>query len=123
MTFVFTFFTITLRFLSATERDCSYRDLAEIARKPHSLVIVLSSCNFHDLRIKIARCLRTLFGQNDHLKSRFDLTISVRCPYRDRAIQQTCDVSTGYVLTIFRNLSKGGVIQDRRGYDARESVR
>ena len=43
-TYVFTFFTINLRFLLVTERDSPYRDLAEILRKltqnSHRTVIV-----------------------------------------------------------------------------------
>ena len=53
----------------------------------------------------------------------------VRCPHDHRAVPHTgivrrhCDVSTGYGLTIFSNLSLCGVKQNRRGHDARKSVR
>ena len=38
-------------------------------------------------------------------------------------VRPHCDVSTGYGLTIFSNLSLCGVKQNRRGHDARKSVR
>ena len=52
----------------------------------------------------------------------------VRCPHDHRAVPPTgivrrhCDVSMGYRLTIFSNLSLCGVKQNRRGHDARKSV-
>ena len=49
----------------------------------------------------------------------------VRCPHDHRTgiVRCYCDVSTGYGLTIFSNLSLCGVKQNRRGHDARKSVR
>ena len=42
---------------------------------------------------------------------------------RTGIIRCHCDVSTGYWFTIFSNLSLCGVKQNRRGHDARKSVR
>ena len=50
-TYVFTFFTITLQFLSATEQDSPYRPCGDRTET------VQSSCNLQDLHTKIARCL------------------------------------------------------------------
>ena len=49
-TYVFTFFTITLQFLLATERYSHYGDIVGIKQKPQS------SCYLHDLRTNFARC-------------------------------------------------------------------
>ena len=65
------------------------------------------------------KSLRSFLGKNDNLKLCVDLTITVQCPYGDRTMSLPCV----YGLTIFSNLSLCGVIQDRRGHDARKSVR
>ena len=63
--------------------------------------------------------LRSFWGQTDNLKPCVVLTITVRCSYGDRH----CDVSSDYGLTVFSNLSLCGVKHNRRGHDARKSVR
>ena len=45
------------------------------------------------------------------------------CGARTGILRCHCDVSTGYGLTIFSNLSLCGVKQNRRGHDACKSVR
>ena len=50
---------------------------------------------------------------------------TLRCPHDHRTgiVRCHCDVSTGYGLTFFSNLSLCGVKQNRWGHDARKSVR
>ena len=45
------------------------------------------------------------------------------CGARTGIVRCHCDVSTGYGLMIFSNLSLCGVKQNRRGHDALKSVR
>ena len=45
------------------------------------------------------------------------------CGARTGIVRCHCDVSTGYGLTIFSNLSLCGDKQNRKGHDARKSVR
>ena len=65
------------------------------------------------------KSLRSFLGQNDNLIPCVVLTVTVRCPYGDRTMSLRC----GYGLTIYSNLSLCGVKQNRRGHDARKSVR
>ena len=65
------------------------------------------------------KSLRSLLGQNDNLKPCIVLTITVRCPYGDCRMSLRCV----YGLMFFWNLSLCGVKQNRRGHDARKSVR
>ena len=110
MTYIFTFFMITLaisfgdRLGQSLQRPCE--DRTETTQ---------SSCNLHDLRTKIAQCLwdvlagsrrlsqePTIICPNDYLKSSVVLTISLW-----GIVQSTCDVSTGYYwLAIFQKLSE-----------------
>ena len=66
------------------------------------------------------KSLRSFLGRNDNLKPCVVLTITERCTYEDHTHS---DVSTGYGLTIFSNLSLCEAKRNRRGHDARKSVR
>ena len=89
---MFTFFTIILLFLLATEWDSPYRDLAEIVFNLH-VVIVQSLCNLHDLRTKIAQCCAvSLFVPFAYLKSLWSffgpkwLSKILLCPHYQRVV-------------------------------------
>ena len=99
-TYVFTFTTIPLQFILATEWDSPYRDLVEIVgiRHSHCVIFTTSAQKSHDAHTTslwvpydYLKSLRSSFWPNDYLKSIVDLTISVQCSYRDHAIY----VSTG----------------------------
>ena len=95
MTYVFTFFTIILQFLSATDSDSPCRDLAEIVRKPHGNQTFRSSeQKQHDTHATslwtprdYLRSLRSCFGTKGQCKI-------VCCPYDQRAvpIQGSCNL-------------------------------
>ena len=96
------------------------------ARWPYNVRTILWGLQRHraaTLRAPYAyrKSLRSFLGQDDNLKPCVVLTITVRCP--SGIVRCHCDVSTGYGLTIFSNLSLCGVKQNRRGHDARKSVR
>ena len=113
---MFTFFTITLQFLSATDRtvlietlgdckgntqsSCCYRVIFTTSTK-----IVWCTCTFPTI---ISRHYDHFLGQNVYLKSFLVLTISMPCPYRDCAIYLRCV----YELRIFQHLSYWGVINN-----------
>ena len=92
---MFIFFTITLDFFSATERGSPYRDFAEIVRKPHShsIIFTISVHKSHDAP---AMSMRAPYDYLKSLRSYYYLnscgvlTISVRCPYTDHAINLRC---------------------------------
>ena len=67
------------------------------------------------------KSLRSFLGQDDNLKPCVVLTITVRCPYVDRTMLLRCVY--GLRAYDFSNLSLCGVKQNRRGHDARKSVR
>ena len=52
---MFAFFTITLRFLSVTEWDIPYRDLAEIVRKLHSHRVIFMTLMPSDVLVSSLR--------------------------------------------------------------------
>ena len=67
------------------------------------------------------KSLRSFLAQDDNLKPCVVLTITVRCPYGDRTMSLRCVY--GLRAYDFLNLSLCGVKQNRRGHDARKSVR
>ena len=82
-------------FLSATERGSPYRDFADIVRKPHShsAIFKISVHKSHDAP---AMSMRAPYDYLKSLRSYYYLnscgvlTISVRCPYADHAINLQC---------------------------------
>ena len=82
-------------FLLATERGSPYRDFAEIVRKPHSYsaIFTISVPKSHDAHAMSMRApydyLKSLRPYY-YLNSCGVLTISVRCPYGDHAINLRC---------------------------------
>ena len=77
---VFTFFTSTLQFLLATERDSPYRDLAESVTETsviimQTLIPVRCPCGFPTM---ISRAYDHVFGPND--------SKILRCPHNQRVV-------------------------------------
>ena len=68
------------------------------------------------------KSVRSFLGQDDNLKPCVVLTIIVRCPYGDHMMSLRC-VYGLRAYDFFSNLSLCGVKQNRRGHDARKSVR
>ena len=68
------------------------------------------------------KSVRSFLGQDDNLKPCVVLTIIVRCPYGDHTMSLRC-VYGLRAYDFFSNLSLCGVKQNRRGHDARKSVR
>ena len=117
-TYVLTFFTITLRVLSVTDRSSPYRDLAEI----RDTETAQSSCSHrvifttsHKNRMMPLRCLcgrlllisrvyTQFWAPNDYLKSHIVLTIIVLCLYGDCVIYLRC-VYGQRACDFFQNLS------------------
>ena len=66
--YMLTFFTITLQFLSVTERDSPYRDLAEIVQKLHChrVIFAISAQKSYDAR---AMSLRVPYDYPKSLQS------------------------------------------------------
>ena len=60
------------------------------------------------------KSLRSFLGQDDNVKPA--LSSRSPCGARTGIVRCHCDVSTGYWLTIFSNLSLCGVKQNRRGH-------
>ena len=82
-------------FLSATERGRPYRDFAEIERKPHSdsAIFTISIHKSHDapaISMRAPYDYLTSLRSYYYLNSCGVLTISVRCPYADHAINLRC---------------------------------
>ena len=77
--------------------------------------IVRQSCGApYDYR----KSLRSFLGQDDKLNLKPCVVLTITVHGRTGIVQCHCDVSTGYGLTIFSNLSLCGVKQNRRGHDA-----
>ena len=95
-------------FLSAAERGSPYRDFAEIVRKPHShsAIFTISIHKSHDAPAMSIRApydyLKSLRSYY-YLNSYGVLTISVRCPYTDHAINLRVLVLSEIYVNSFSN--------------------
>ena len=81
-----------------------------------------ASCGDFVGSLRLSQESTIIFGQNDNLKPCVVLAITVRCPYSGRTISLRC-VFGLRAYDFFSNLSLCGVKQNRRGHDARKSVR
>ena len=80
-----------------------------------------ASCGDLAGSLRLSQESTIILGHNDNLNPA--LSSRSPCGARTGIVRCHCDVSTSYGLTIFSNLSLCGVKQNRRGHDARKSVR